>query len=727
MTASPVPPMTLDTLLTQAGAAYARFPDTEQARHLDLLAQVSAAEVVALEAHPGDEPGTWALTVAAADHVGALSLIAGALAAASLDILAADLFTLRVPAAARPRRPAAPGMRVPPPVLTTVGRLLDVFEVRPQEPWDAERWAALRAEIAALLALLAAGQAEEARGRVVDAVSEALRPDAGDESRLWPVTVDTSTADGHTLLRISGQDTIGFLFELTNALALLDVNIVSGEIRTVDGETRDVLAIGGAHGEPLADEARLRQVRAAVALIKQFTALLPFAPDPAQALRQFGALTRQLLAQPDWAQRLAALAGGEAQRTLAEVMGASTFLWEDFLRMQHESLFPLLGDVAALDRRVTQAELRSDLDATLAREPVEARRAALNGFKDHEMFRIDLRHITGRIGFREFALELSELASVIVDAAARLAEAATSASAGHPRLPGGEPCPWAILALGKFGGEELGFGSDIELLFTYAGDGATDGASAEPNERYFEAWVRAFMETLATRTEGIFEVDLRLRPHGDGGPLASSLDGLRGYYATGGPAQQFERLALVKLRTVAGDPALGAQVEAVRDAFVYSGAPLDRAEIAHLRARQAAELVPDDEVSAKHSRGGVVDIEYWVQARQIEMGAGDASVRTPNTMRALERLAAGGHVDAALAAEVAEAYAFLRRLIDALRVVRGNARDLTIPHADTKAFAYLARRLELEPDALREAIERHMRCAAALWPAPPPSTDPVEA
>jgi glutamate-ammonia-ligase adenylyltransferase len=123
----------------------------------------------------------------------------------------------------------------------------------------------------------------------------------------------------------------------------------------------------------------------------------------------------------------------------------------------------------------------------------------------------------------------------------------------------------------------------------------------------------------------------------------------------------------------------------------------------------------------------VVDIEYWVQARQIEVGAGDASVRTPNTMRALERLAAGGHVDAALAAEVAEAYAFLRRLIDALRVVRGNARDLTIPHADTKAFAYLARRLELEPDALREAIERHMRCAAALWPAPPPSTDAVEA
>jgi glutamate-ammonia-ligase adenylyltransferase len=91
-------------------------------------------------------------------------------------------------------------------------------------------------------------------------------------------------------------------------------------------------------------------------------------------------------------------------------------------------------------------------------------------------------------------------------------------------------------------------------------------------------------------------------------------------------------------------------------------------------------------------------------------------VRTPNTLRALECLAARGHVDDALAIEVGEAYAFLRRLIDALRVVRGNARDLTIPHTDTKAFAYLARRLELEPEALRTAIERHMHCAAALWP-----------
>lgn len=176
----------------------------------------------------------------------------------------------------------------------------------------------------------------------------------------------------------------------------------------------------------------------------------------------------------------------------------------------------------------------------------------------------------------------------------------------------------------------------------------------------------------------------------------------------------------MKLRQVAGDPALGARVEAVRDAFVYSDAPLDRAEIAHLRERRATELVPTGEVSAKHSAGGVVDIEYWVQARQIEVGAHDRSVRATSTLIALERLAAGGYIDTTLAADLAEANSFLRRLIDALRVVRIAAHDLTIPARDSRAYAYLARRIELEPTELDAAIERHMSRARSLWASPQP-------
>jgi glutamate-ammonia-ligase adenylyltransferase len=504
---------------------------------------------------------------------------------------------------------------------------------------------------------------------------------------------------------------------LVNALALLGVNVVSAEVRTVDGEPRDTFVISDAQGRAIEDGARLAQIRAATALIKQFTALLPLAPDPAQAMRQFGALTRQLLVRPDWASTLAELHERDSLQTLSELMGASAFLWEDFLRMQHANLFPLVGDSDALDEPGDAHELRAALAASLeATVDASARRDALNAFKDREMFRIDLRHITGRIDLRRFSDELTALADVVVDATARLAESEVTTRHGTPRRADGQRCPWAILALGKAGGRELGFASDIELLFAYEADGATDAGEGTPNAQYFEEWVREFLQLLQARREGIFEVDLRLRPHGNGGPLASSEAGLADYYRADGAAQQFERLALVKLRFVAGDVELGAKVEKLRDSFVYSGAPVDTEDVKHMRDRQANELVPAGAVSAKYSPGGAVDVEYWTQVRQIEAGVADSTVRVTSTLRAIERLRDGGHLAVAFADQVSLTYAFLRRLIDALRVVRGHARDLTIPPPDSREFAYLARRLDVEsPAALQASIAEHMSFARSLW------------
>ena len=153
-----------------------------------------------------------------------------------------------------------------------------------------------------------------------------------------------------------------------------------------------------------------------------------------------------------------------------------------------------------------------------------------------------------------------------------------------------------------------------------------------------------------------------------------------------------------------------------RDAWVFSGRPFDVADSRNLRQRQAAELVAPGDVNAKYSPGGVTDLEHFVQALQIEVGAVDASVRVPGTLEATERLAQGGHMPEHLAGRIQEAYGFLRRLIDALRVVRGNARDLTIPPLETPAFAYLARRLYFDtPEHLAEAIAVRMEFARWLW------------
>src|SRR5439155_1871365 len=99
----------------------------------------------------------------------------------------------------------------------------------------------------------------------------------------------------------------------------------------------------------------------------------------------------------------------------------------------------------------------------------------LNAFKDREMFRIDLRHITGRSEFEVFSRELSELAEVAVAVAGQLAEEEVIPRFGTPLLAAEHHCPWCICALGKFGGGELGFGSDLELVFVYKGQGATTG------------------------------------------------------------------------------------------------------------------------------------------------------------------------------------------------------------------------------------------------------------
>jgi glutamate-ammonia-ligase adenylyltransferase len=715
---APAAAIVAEALREQLGAAYAQFSAEEQAQHGALLSRVTSPGDVALDVRPRGD-GRWTLTVCAADALGTLSIIAGLLTAARLDIEAADVFSVRVPAPPPPpaRRAGSRRQRVAPDV--TVSRVLDVFRVRPLAVVTDAVWERLRSDLPALLGQLAAGQGEAARDRVVEGVSDVLRAHAGAGERLWPVVIETAN-DVHgrgTALRIRGQDSTGFLFELANALALLGVNIVTAEVRTVGGESRDTFVISDAHGALIDDPARLAQIRAATALIKQFTSVLPFAPDPALALRQFSAFTRQLLVRPDWTSALTDLREGEVLHTLVEMMGASAFLWEDFLRMQHGNLFPVVGDVAALGERRDIEALRTDLRGSLAAtEKPAAQRDALNAFKDREMFRIDLRHITGRVDFRAFADELTMLADVVVGGAAALAEAAVVRAHGRPVRADRAPCAWAVCALGKGGGRELGFASDIELLFVYEADGATDGVTPVPNARYFEEWVRAFLQTLVTRREGIFEVDLRLRPYGDAGPLASSEAGLAAYYVAGGPALQFERMALVKLRAIAGDAALGSRVERLRDAFVYSGAPLDIDEVRHLRARQARELVPHGAVSAKYSAGGAVDVEYWTQVRQIVTGARDPGVRVTSTLGALERMGARGHVDAALADEAVRTYAFLRRLIDALRVVRGHARDLTIPPAESREFAYLARRLESDsPATLTATIEERMAFARGLW------------
>jgi len=716
--------VTADLLDAQFGGAYAGYDATERARHVALLQAIARAEDVAVHAERKADD-LWMVTVCAPDHVGALSLIAGLFSSYRLDIISADVFTLRLPASQPTPRPAPGRRRRPPPRLrgnqpeAPLRRLLDVFRVRPLDDITPPPWDRLKTDLSTLTALLSQGQESLAREQIVGRVSEVFRAFAGDAAQLFPIAVDVDNDEpaSPTRLTIRSADTLGFLFAFTNALADLGVNIERAQVRTIRGEAHDTLWVTDASGRPIVDESHIHQLRVATALIKQFTHLLPRSPNPAQALRQFEALIAQMLSRPEWTLELQDLESTAVLQTLAQLMGVSRFLWEDFLRMQHENLFPVVLDMPALDERRPREELRRELGRLLAESRSESASIdTLNSFKDREMFRIDLRHITGRLGFREFSEELSALAEVVVEATADLCRQALQRDLGLQGLGSGADCPWCICALGKFGGSELGFGSDIELVFLYQDTGKPSGPGLAQNAAYFEEFVRRFLATLKARQEGIFEIDLRLRPYGRLGAFASTLDGFRRYYAKGGEAQQFERMALVRLRPIVGGSTLGQLVMEARDAFVYSEEPLDLENIRHLRRRQALELVPAGKTSAKYSPGGLVDIEYYTQARQISVGHVDPHVRVTNTLDAIERLVQGGHLDCDEASHLSGSYRFLRRLIDALRVVRGHAKDLTLPPGDSREFAYLAQRLEFEgTDALGQAIEAQMGLARALW------------
>lgn len=702
----------------------AGYPADARERFLVLPGQVHRPGDLAVEIVPR-AIGGWTVAICTLDFLGAFSLVVGLLTAYRLEIVGAEILTLR---SAEPgfggasRRPRARYAFVGSDQPTRV--LFDVFEVRPLDDSFSDPWERFRSDLAELLR---PDRRAEARDEIIDRVSEAMRAFDAGEARLLPVALDLANdtdRGGKTLTRLAvrSADTPGFLFAFTSGLAGIGIDVARAEIRTADGEARDRFWVTDAQGRPISDAWGLQRLRIATTLIKQFTYLLPRSPDPAQALRQFNALIVQLLSRPEWTSDLIRLGSPAVLETLADLMGVSRFLWEDFLRLQHENLFPLLLDVPTLTAPRSMEVLQSDLEAELLRAPALAGRVeALNQFKDREMFRIDLRHIVGQSGFAEFSGQLSALAEVAVGAGVRLVAESLQPRLGLPRLPDGVACPLSVCALGKFGGGELGFGSDLELIFVYAGPGQTDGPAEVPNSEYFIGLVQAFLQTLRARQEGIFEIDLRLRPFARAGALASSLDGFARYYAPSGAAEQFERLALVRLRPVAGDAALGRQVQAARDRFVYSGQPLDLGNILHLRQRQSTELVPRGKVNVKYSRGGLVDLEYFVQSWQITVGATDPRVRVPNTLAAIGRLEEGGYLSVDLAEEARQTYDFLRRASDSLRVVRGNAKDLNLPPEGSREFAYLARRLKLSsPAALQGELARRMTFAESLWDVAPP-------
>jgi glutamate-ammonia-ligase adenylyltransferase len=707
--------------LERMDASYAAvFSPDEIRRHAILAGQVDEANPVQVDVAALDD-GHWRVTIVGYDYLGELSLICGLLFVYGLDIASGHIFTYEpLPAAETPElaRRSAPAAQRQRPAADTRQKIVDVFTVRPVEGALApDLWQRYAEELADLVRKLHFRRRDEVQGALTHRVAAVLQQREGGSPTVYPVdiTIDNESSPRYTLLEIAGPDTPGFLYELTNALALNGVYIARVEVNSIRNEVssgsrvQDTLFVVDANGQKMTAGIRQRELRAAIALVKHFTHLLPLSPNPERALLHFRSFLAQLFERPNWPDELVSVERPEVLNALARLLGVSDFLWNDFLRMQYANLFPVVSNVGGLEEPHSKELLAARLRDEVAAAPdVETRWQVINAFKDREMFRIDMRHILGHtVKFGTFARELTALAEVVVGAAYTLCEIGLVGQYGLPRLEDGSPCPLSIVALGKAGGHELGFASDIELMFIYAGAGRSGGANSITTSEFYEKLVQEFVRGIRAKHEGIFEIDLQLRPYGKAGSMAVSLDAFRRYFGPGGPAWAYERQALVKLRPIAGDPGLGRQITALRDDFIFTGDDFDVAAMRAMRERQLRHLVAAGVINAKFSPGCLVDIEYLVQALQITHGRQHPGLRLPNTREAMTALRDLGLLASDDFSRLRQAHIFFRNLINALRMVRGHAKDLSVPPAGSDEFAFLARRLGESEQNLSENIARH--------------------
>lgn len=689
-----------------------------QAQHISILAHLTREEPVGvLIDEPGDEPGddTVAVTVLGYDYPGEFSIIAGLLAASGFEVNSGHVYTSLRPET-RPgdgRRGAAdvgggPGRAGARRRGAGAARRL----TRPQRErrWIVDRFVGtLRGsfeewrrvfpdQLRETLGILAEGSDrafEEAKRRVSDAAAAALA-DLGDVTRgsFEPARMEVTQSERETtVLTVYSRDTPLFLYALSSALHLHGVSIESVDIRTTSGWVEDTFEITDLSGRAITDEATLNQLRLSAAFTKQFTYFLDRAPDPYRALQRFELLIQDFRALSEAGQMNQLLSSPNILQDLARLLGASDFLWEDFLRLQYEQVVPMLSS----DRRgstlsLKPGEIAGALDRALAGgSSSDDRRRILNEFKDHHAYLIDVDHILARdTDFFFLSRRLTALAEAVVNAAVHLAWEEITPQYGVPRTVAGIEASHAVMGLGKMGGEALGYASDIELLFLYSDSGQTDGHRSVSNTEFFEELFQRSVRIIRARREGIFQLDLRLRPHGKAGPLAVSTASFLQYYRS--DASSLEKLALVRMRWIGGDAELGHRIERVRDELIYGADSIDLPELQRLRAIQLQEKADHGRLNAKFSPGGLVDLEYSVQILQVTMGRQNPALRTPRIHEALSALVTAGEIDQEESERLVGAYRFLRQLINGLRMLRGNAQDLFLPAEGSLEFMHLARR-----------------------------------
>ncbi|MEV6245103.1 bifunctional [glutamine synthetase] adenylyltransferase/[glutamine synthetase]-adenylyl-L-tyrosine phosphorylase [Streptomyces sp. NPDC051742] len=393
--------------------------------------------------------------------------------------------------------------------------------------------------------------------------------------------------------------------------------------------------------------------------------------------------TTTLLSAKPFRDRLLGVLG--ASEALADHLARHPRDWESLVTYEAVDLHP---GVAEFERGLAEA-----VDAVTLR--VAYRRCLLA---------IAARDVCGTIDVAETAAELADLATATLRAALAIARSAEPADAAQCRL--------AVIAMGKCGGHELNYVSDVDVIFVAEPmEGADEGKALQAATRLASHLMRICSETNIEGT--IWPVDANLRPEGRNGPLVRTLSSHLAYYQRWAKTWEFQ--ALLKARAVAGDPELGAQYIDAVSPLVWQAAERENfvPDVQKMR-RRVVDNIPAAQIDRelKLGPGGLRDVEFAVQLLQLVHGRSDAGLHSATTLDALAALAAGGYVGRADAAQLDEAYRFLRAMEHRIQLYRLRRTHL-VPE-DEPGLRRLGRSLGLRTDPVAGLNKEWKRHAAVV-------------
>jgi glutamate-ammonia-ligase adenylyltransferase len=390
--------------------------------------------------------------------------------------------------------------------------------------------------------------------------------------------------------------------------------------------------------------------------------LLPRCPDPDMSLNNL----ERFLANPAGVQLLPQLLEnrGRTLEILLQLFSTSQALSDQLVN--HPDYLDMLR--VPLRRSPSQAELQAQLQAEVdAAFEDSAVLRVFRRFRRRQLLRIGTNDVIRDRPLEEITRDISRVADVALEVALATALRHAGKRFGQPMTAAGQPAQCVILAFGKHGGEELNYSSDIDLMFVYDEEGVTRGhrTTSVSNDEFYARVVGEVVRLLSAHTDRgqAYRVDLRLRPEGQRGPLARSLASTLSYYDTMG--RTWERQALIKVRPVAGDLALGASFLQAVEPFVYrkylSVAEINEIKAIKRRIEHKASQAGVSDTEVKTGRGGIRDIEFTIQFLQLLNGGDLPEVRQRNTLLAVQALERVGCLTDQEYRVLDDAYRFLRK------------------------------------------------------------------